>query len=262
MLVLLSPSKSLDYDTPPPTDKHTQPQFQDEIKELVGVLKDYSRDDLAELMDLSENLAELNYDRYQNFRDYPVSASDDDAKQAITAFDGDVYRDFQFDEYDDEHFDFMQKHVRTISGLYGLLRPLDLMQPYRLPMGTKLENPGGDDLYEFWGDKVTEATNAALDAQGDDIILNLASNEYFRAAKQGGLDARILNVKFRDLRGDTYRTITFYLKRLRGTMTDFVVRNKITDPEDLKGFTGRNYYFSDEKSTDDEFVFLRDEKPD
>lgn len=258
MLILLSPSKSLDYETPPQTDEYTRPELLDEAGQLVDVLRDYSREQLQELMDISENLADLNYERYQEFS---TPFGTDDAKQAILAFDGDVYRDFRFDDYDDDDFEFLQRHVRTISGLYGLLRPLDLMQPYRLPMGTKLENSRGDNLYEFWGDKVTDAVNAALDAQGDDVILNLASNEYFRAARQGELNGRVVDVKFRDLRGDTYRTISFYLKRLRGTLTDFVVRNRITDPEGLKEFTGRNYYFSDERSTDDELVFLRDEKP-
>lgn len=258
MLILLSPSKSLDYDTPAQTDEYTEPEFLEEAEQLVDVLRDYSRQDLQQLMDISENLADLNYERYQNFST-PFTA--DNAKQALMAFDGDVYRDFRLDDYGEDDFEFLQNHVRTISGLYGLLRPLDLMQPYRLPMGTKLENPRGDDLYDFWGTKITEATNAALDAQGDDIILNLASNEYFRTIKKRHLDGRILDVKFRDRRGDTYRTISFYLKRLRGTLSDFVVRNKITDPEDLKEFTGRNYYFSDERSTEDEFVFLRDEKP-
>lgn len=258
MLVLLSPSKSLDYDTEPPTDKHTIPEFLDDAQQLVDRLREFSREDLQKLMDISENLAELNYDRFQQFST-PFDA--DNARQAIFAFDGDVYRDFQFDDYSAEQFDFLQDHVRTISGMYGLLRPLDLMQPYRLPMGTKLENDRGDDLYDFWGTAIAESVNGALDAQGDDVILNLASNEYFDAVDKETLDARIVDVKFRDLRGDTYRTITFYLKRLRGTMTDFVVRNQITDPEGLKAFTGRNYYFSDERSTDDELVFLRDEKP-
>ncbi len=258
MLIVLSPSKSLDYDTPPQTDTYTEPQFGDDAQELVDILRDYSREDLQDLMSISENLADLNYGRYQ---DYSETLSTDNAKQSIMAFDGDVYRDFQLDEYGDAEFEFLQDHVRTISGLYGLLRPLDLMQPYRLSMGTKLENSRGDDLYDFWDTKITEAINEALANQEDDILLNLASNEYFRTVKKRHLDGRVLDVKFRDLRGDTYRTISFYLKRLRGTLSDFVVRNQITDPEELKSFTGRNYYFSEEKSSEDEFVFLRDEKP-
>ncbi len=258
MLVLLSPAKSLDYETPAQTDQFTQPEFLDDAQELIDVLRDYSHEELRELMDISEKLADLNYDRYQEFSS-PFTP--ENAKQAILAFDGDVYRDFRFDDYSEEQFSFLQDHVRILSGLYGVLRPLDLMQPYRLEMGTKLETDRGENLYEFWGEKITNSINAALDHQGDDILLNLASNEYFRSVKKKKLAGRVLNVKFKDLRGDTYRTISFYLKRLRGTMTDFMVRNQISDPEELKSFNEQGYYFSDERSTEDEFVFLRDEKP-
>ncbi len=258
MLAVLSPSKSLDYETPPPTGEYTQPHFVEDAEELIETMRQFSHQQLRDLMDISENLAELNYDRYRSFST-PFTA--DNARQAILAFSGDVYRDFRVQEYDDGDFSFLQDHVRILSGLYGLLRPLDLMQPYRLEMGTKLQTDRGDNLYEFWGSSITEALNAALDAQGDDVVLNLASNEYFRAIKKRELNGRILDVKFRDLRGDTYRTISFYLKRLRGTMSDFMVRNRITDSEELKNFNERGYYFSDERSTDDEFVFLRDEKP-
>jgi uncharacterized protein len=258
MLVVLSPSKTLDYDSAPQTDKFTQPQFVEEAEQLVEILRGYDIEGLRDLMDISENLAVLNVERYDAFE---TPFTPDNAKPAITAFQGDVYRDFRLDEYAGEDFDFLQEHVRILSGLYGALRPLDLMQPYRLEMGTKLDNPRGDRLYKFWGDKITEAINAAIDAQGDDILLNLASNEYFDSIDTDKLAGRILNVGFKDLRGDSYRTITFYLKRLRGTMTDWMVRNRVTEPEQLKGFNERNYYFSDEHSTDDEYVFLRDEKP-
>lgn len=258
MLALLSPSKSLDYETPSPTDKFSMPEFLDDSEELIDVLRNYSHQNLRDLMDISENLADLNYDRYQAFTT-PFTA--ENARQAILAFDGDVYTDFRLQEYDDADFDFLQAHTRILSGLYGVLRPLDLMQPYRLEMGTRLETERGERLYDFWGSSITKSINAALDAQGDDVVLNLASNEYFKSVKKRELNGRILNVKFKDLRGDTYRTITFYLKRLRGTMTDFMVRNKVTDPEGLKAFNERGYYFSDERSTEDEFVFLRDEKP-
>ena len=258
MLVLLSPAKSLDYDTPPQTEKFSTPEFLDDSQELIDILKEYSVDGIRDLMDVSENLATLNVERYQEFS-RPFTT--ENAKQALLAFDGDVYRDFRLDEYGGEEFDFLQDHVRILSGLYGILRPLDLMQPYRLEMGTRLKNERGKNLYEFWGSKITESVNAALDAQGDDILLNLASNEYFKSVKKKELNARMLDVKFMDLRGDKYKTITFYLKRLRGTMTDFMVRNQITDPEELKGFTEQGYYFSDERSSKDEFVFLRDEKP-
>ncbi len=256
MLVLLSPAKSLDYESPLPTDTHTIPDFLDDSKELIDVLRKYSLEDLRDLMDISEDLATLNLDRYQQFH---TPFTPENARQAIFAFDGDVYRDFDFDEYSGDHFDFLQSHVRILSGLYGLLRPLDLMQPYRLEMGTRLSTDRGKNLYEFWGQEITDAVGAALDAQGDDIILNLASNEYFRAVQKKKLNARFLNVKFLDFRNGKYKSITFYLKRLRGTLTDFMVRHQITNPEDLKGFTELGYYFSDERSSDDEYVFLRDE---
>lgn len=258
MLCVLSPSKTLDYESPLPTERHTQPQFVDEAQTLVDILRDYDVDALRDLMDISEDLATLNVERY---RDFATPFTADNARPAIFAFSGDVYRDIDAGAYDADQLDFLQRHVRVLSGLYGVLRPLDLMQPYRLEMGTKLENPAGDRLYDFWRDKVTEAVNGALDAQGDDVLLNLASNEYFDAIDTGRLDGRVLNVSFKDRRGDTYRTITFYLKRLRGTLTDWMVRHRVTDPEGLKAFDGQGYYFSDERSTEDDFVFLRDEKP-
>jgi hypothetical protein len=258
MLVLLSPSKTLDYETEPQTTAYTQPALLDESETLIDILREFDIEGLRELMDISEDLATLNIERYDAFE---TPFTTDNAKQAILAFDGDVYRDFEFDDYDEGDFSFLQDHVGILSGLYGYLRPLDLMQPYRLEMGTKLDNPRGDDLYDFWGDRITDQVNAALDNQGDEIVLNLASNEYFDSVNTDELAGRILNVKFKDLRGDTYRTITFYLKRLRGTMTNWMVQNGVTEPEALKQFDERGYYFSDERSTDDEYVFLRDEKP-
>jgi cytoplasmic iron level regulating protein YaaA (DUF328/UPF0246 family) len=255
---VLSPSKTLDYDTTPQTDKFTQPDFLDDSTELIEILREYDIDGLRDLMDISEKLAVLNVERYDDFE---TPFTPDNAKAAITAFTGDVYRDFRLDEYDADDFDFLQAHARILSGLYGLLRPLDLMQPYRLEMGTRLENARGKKLYDFWGTKITDAVNAALDAQGDDVLLNLASNEYFNSIDTKKLAGRVLSVNFKDLRKDKYKTITFYLKRLRGTMTDWMVRNRVTDPEGLKGFNERNYYFSEERSTEDDYVFLRDEKP-
>ncbi len=258
MLVVLSPSKTLDFDSKPQTVQYTQPDFLDDSQQLIEILRDYDVDELRDLMDISEKLAALNVERYDAFS---TPFSPDNAKPAITAFTGDVYRDFRLDDYAADDFDFLQQHVRILSGLYGLLRPLDLMQAYRLEMGTRLENARGKNLYEFWGHKITDAVNAALDAQGDDVLLNLASNEYFDSVDTDRLAGRVLNVNFKDFRKGKYKTITFYLKRLRGTMTDWMVRNRVTDPEALKGFDERNYYFSEEHSTDDEYVFLRDEKP-
>ena len=253
----MSPSKTLDFEEPPPTDRHTQPEFLEDADILADILKDYDVEDLGELMDISENLSELNYDRYQSFE---TPFTPENAKQAIFAYQGDVYRDFEFDRYDSDDFEFLQNHVRILSGLYGVLRPLDLIQPYRLEMRTKLENPRGDDLYEFWGDRLAESVNAALDAQEDDVILNLASNEYFDSVDRDILNGRIVSPNFKDERNGRYMVITFYLKALRGTMSNWVVRERISSPDELTRFTGNGYYYDDERSTDDEPVFLRDEE--
>ena len=258
MLVVLSPAKTLDYESPLPTDRYTEPAFLEDSQELIEVLRGYSREDLRGLMDISEDLAQLNAERYESFS-RPFTP--ENARQAILAFDGDVYRDFRFSEYNDDHFAFLQDHVRILSGLYGLLRPLDLMQPYRLEMGTRLSTKRGKNLYEFWGTKITEAVNGALDAQGDEVLLNLASNEYFKAVKKKELKGRFLDVKFLDLKNGEYKAISFFLKRLRGTLTDYMVRHQIQDPERLKEFNEQGYYFSEERSTEEEYVFLRDEKP-
>ena len=257
MLMLLSPSKRLDYETPPPTDTWTTPEYLEDAEMLVDELRDYSLEELGELMDISEDLSELNYQRY---RDFETPFTPENAKQAIFAFDGDVYRDFQFDAYDESDVEFLQDHVRILSGMYGILRPLDLMQPYRLEMHTDLENPRGEDLYEFWGDRLTRSVNAALDAQEDDIILNLASNQYFDAVDHDNLNGRVVSPTFKDFRNGSYMVISFYLKRLRGTMTDWVVRNRVTEPEGLSEFDGNDYYYDPERSTEEEPVFLRDEE--
>ncbi len=257
MLILLSPSKTLDFDSPPPTDTATQPEYLDRAETLVDILRDYDVEEFGELMDVSEDLAELNVGRYADFE---TPFTPQNAKQAIFAFDGDVYTDFAFDDYDEDDFEFLQKHVRILSGLYGILRPLDLMQPYRLEMGTKLPNPDGDDLYEFWGEQLTESVNRALDAQGDDVILNLASNQYFDAVDHDSLNGRVIDPTFKDFRNGRYMVISFYLKRLRGTMSDWVVRNRVTDPDELSAFDGDGYYHDPERSSDDEPVFLRDEE--
>lgn len=257
MLILLSPSKTLDFESPAPTDTATQPEYLDRAETLVDILRDYDVEEFGELMDVSEDLAELNVGRYADFE---TPFTPQNAKQAIFAFDGDVYTDFAFDDYGEDDFEFLQEHVRILSGLYGILRPLDLMQPYRLEMGTTLPNPDGDDLYEFWGEQLTDSVNRALDAQGDDVILNLASNQYFDAVDHDSLNGRVIDPTFKDYRNGRYMVISFYLKRLRGTMSDWVVRNRVTDPEELSAFDGDGYYHDPERSSDDEPVFLRDEE--
>ncbi len=255
MLIVLSPSKTLDYETPPRTAEFTEPEFLDDTRELVEVLADYDEDALSNLMGISDKLANLNVERYQTF-ELPFTPGN--AKQALLAFKGDVYTDFDLDAYDDEDFRFAQDHVRILSGLYGVLRPLDLMQPYRLEMGTKLDTERGSNLYEFWGDKIAKKLKAALKRQGDDILLNLASKEYFRSVDTATLGARIVDVNFLEERKGKWKPITFNLKRARGAITNWIVRNRITDLEDVKSFAEDRYYFSPERSSTDELVFLRE----
>lgn len=255
MLTVLSPSKTLDFETPAQTPEFTEPEFLDDTRELVELLRGYDEAKLGELMSISEKLATLNVERYQTFST-PFTSSN--AKQALLAFKGDVYTDIDIDRYDDADFRFAQDHVRILSGLYGVLRPLDLMQPYRLEMGTRLSTDRGKNLYEFWGDKIAKKLRAALVRQGDDVVLNLASNEYFDAVDQGALEARIVDVKFLEERKGEWKPITFNLKRARGTMTNWIVRNRIDDPEDVKSFAEDRYYFSPERSSADELVFLRE----
>ena len=259
MIVTLSPSKSLDYDSPLATERYTQPDFLDDAQALVDILRGYDVEGLGELMGISENLSELNVERFQS---WSRPFTPDNARQALLAFDGDVYTDIGTDSYDEDDFAFAQDHVRTLSGLYGLLRPLDLIQPYRLEMGTRLENSRGKNLYAFWGARIARALNEALAKQGDDVVVNLASKEYFKAIDQSALDARIVTPVFQQLRknGD-YRIVAIYAKRARGTMTDWIVRHRITEPAELAEFAEDGYRYDAEASTEDDFVFLRDEKP-
>lgn len=265
MLAIVSPSKSLDFESELPTNLHTKPEFLEQSQQLIDLLRGYDVEGLRDLMGISEKLGTLNVERNHAFE---TPFTPQNARPAIFAFTGDVYRDFRLKEYREQDFDYLQMHLRILSGLYGLLRPLDLIQAYRLEMGTRLENERGKNLYEFWGEQITDVLAVALDAQvsadadgAQPILLNLASNEYFKSVNVKRLDARVVDVKFMDLKGDKYKTISFYLKRLRGTMVDWMVRNKVEKPAELKEFAERNYYFCPKRSSEDTYVFLRDEKP-
>lgn len=255
MLTVLSPSKTLDYDTVPQTSEFTEPEFLRDSEQLVEVLRDYDAGQLGELMHISDKLAELNVERYQSFS---TPFEPGNAKQALLAFKGDVYTDFELDRYTDEDFRYAQDHVRVLSGLYGVLRPLDLIQPYRLEMGTRLETARGKNLYEFWGPKIAKKLNHALKRHDTPVLLNLASVEYFSAVDRAALDARIVDVNFLEERNGKWKPITFNLKRARGTMTNWIVRNRVDDPEDIKSFAEDRYYFSPERSSTDSIVFLRE----
>ena len=259
MLLVISPAKTLDYDTPPATARFTQPQFLDHAQELIGQLRQMSPQQIGELMHLSDKLAALNVARYGSWQPDFTPAN---AKQALLAFKGDVYTGLAAEDFSEDDFGFAQAHLRMLSGLYGVLRPLDLMQPYRLEMGTKLANARGANLYEFWGERISGWLNEALAAQGDDILLNLASNEYFGAVKRKALNARIIDTEFKDLKNGQYKIISFYAKKARGLMARYVVKERIRDPEQLKAFDYQGYRYSAEQSKPDSLVFLRDHSED
>jgi len=256
MLMVLSPAKTLDYESELATAKYTQPRFLDDSCQLIDELKPLEPHDLSNLMGISDKLGQLNAQRYQNWH---TPFTPDNARQAVLAFKGDVYTGLQAETLGPKEFDFAQKHLRILSGLYGLLRPLDLMQPYRLEMGTRFENARGKDLYAFWGDRITDALNGEL---GDDgVLINLASNEYFKSVKSKKLTGTIITPSFKDLKNGKYKIISFYAKKARGLMARFAIENGITDPEGLKGFNLEGYYFSPENSGERDWVFLRDEAP-
>ncbi|MGE8497868.1 MAG: peroxide stress protein YaaA [Pseudomonas sp.] len=255
MLMVISPAKTLDYETPPATTRYTQPEHLDHAQDLIAQLRDFSPAQIAELMHLSDKLAGLNAAR---FGSWSPTFTPENAKQALLAFKGDVYTGLNAEDFSEADFDFAQAHLRMLSGLYGVLRPLDLMQPYRLEMGTKLSNPRGKDLYAFWGERISGWLNQALAAQGDDVLLNLASNEYFGAVKRKALNARVIDTEFRDLKNDHYKIISFYAKKARGLMARYVIRERLTDPQGLKDFNYQGYRYSSEHSKPDNLVFLRD----
>lgn len=255
MLMVISPAKTLDYDTPPTTKRFTQPEHLDHAQALISQLRDMSPQQISDLMHLSDKLAALNVARYGSWN---AAFTPSNAKQALLAFKGDVYTGLNANDFTEADLDFAQQHLRMLSGLYGVLRPLDLMQPYRLEMGTKLANPRGKDLYAFWGDRISEWLNQALAAQGDDVLLNLASNEYFGAVTRHALNARVIDVDFKDQKNGQYKIISFYAKKARGLMSRYVIKERIKKPEQLKQFNYDGYRYSPDSSSTDHLVFLRD----
>lgn len=255
MLMVISPAKNLDYESPLATKTYTQPQFLDDACELIDQLKPLEPHQVSNLMGISEKLGELNAERYQQWH---TPFTPDNARPAVLAFNGDVYAGLDAPSFSKDDFQFAQKHLRILSGLYGILRPLDLMQPYRLEMGTKFENSRGKDLYAFWGNKLTNALNDELADEGK-VLINLASNEYFKSIKKQALNARIITPQFKDWKNGQYKMISFYAKKARGLMCAYAIKNRIDDPEGLKDFDVAGYRFSEEQSSGDNWVFLRDE---
>jgi len=254
MLIFLSPAKSLDYKTPPQVATHTQPAFLKQSETLIKQLRKLSPADIANLMDLSDPLALLNFNRYA---DWKLPFTPENAKQAVLAFDGDVYDGLAAKTLSAADLDFAQLHVRILSGLYGILRPLDLMQPYRLEMGTKFANKGGKDLYAFWGERLLDAINAELEAMPRPVAVNLASEEYFKAAVGRKFNGQLIQPVFEDWKSGKYKIISFYAKRARGLMTRYAVLNRLDQPEGLKEFDYDGYAFAAEASDDKTWVFRR-----
>ncbi|RJX74385.1 peroxide stress protein YaaA [Vibrio sinensis] len=257
MLIVVSPAKTLDYESPLATQKFTQPELVDYSKQLIDVCRQLTPADIASLMKVSDKIASLNVARFEQWSE---EFTTENARQAILAFKGDVYTGLDAQTLSDADFEYAQKHLRMLSGLYGLLKPLDLMQPYRLEMGTKLANEQGSNLYQFWGSTITEKLNAAIEAQGDNVLINLASNEYFKAVKPKLLDAQIVTPVFKDCKNGQYKVISFYAKKARGMMARYIIENRIDSVADLTQFDSAGYYFVEEESSPTELVFKREEQ--
>jgi len=258
MLVLLSPAKTLDFETPPVSDLATKPDFLRQSKELIDVLKKLAPHDVSSLMGISDKLGQLNYDRYHQWK---TPFTPKNAKQAALAFKGDVYTGLDAERLKPKDFEFAQEHLRILSGLYGLLRPMDLIQPYRLEMGTKLANPKGDNLYQFWGERLTQALNEQLAQLSNPVVVNLASNEYFKSVQPKALQAPVITPVFKDLKNGQYKVISFYAKKARGMMAAHIVQKRLKQAEKLKQFTGGGYAYNAELSKGEQWVFTRDEAP-
>lgn len=257
MFIVISPAKSLDYESELPTEEFTQPRLLEDSALLIEEARKLSASQLGQLMHISEKLSQLNVDR---FRDWQADFDLHNARQAIYAFTGDVYTGLDATSLSAAEIKFAQQHLRMLSGLYGLLRPLDLMMPYRLEMGTKLKNERGDNLYQFWGDRITERLREDMQAEKSKILVNLASDEYYKSVNEKILDCEIIKPVFLDQKNGKYKVISFYAKKARGLMSRFIIQNKLKKIEQLKDFNVDGYYFDAENSNDQELVFKRDEQ--
>ena len=257
MLIVVSPAKTLDFESAPVTNLFTQTDFPKESQQIIEEIRSLTAEDIAVLMKLSEKLAELNH---QRFADWSLPFTPENAKAAVLAFKGDVYTGMDAESFSDEDFDYAQEHLRLLSGLYGLLRPLDLIQAYRLEMGTKFANSRGKNLYEFWGTLITDKLNEQLAKTESQFLINLASNEYFKAVKKKELKGQIITPVFKDCKNGKYKIISFYAKKARGMMAAYIIKNRLNSIEDLKKFDTQGYNFSESESTDHELVFTREEQ--
>lgn len=254
MILVLSPSKTLDFESPQRVETYTQPDMMLKSQALVAELRTYSTSRLADLMKISDQLASLNAQRFRNFR---APFTPENSRQAILAFKGDVYAPIEVEKYTPEDFYFAQEHVRILSGLYGLLRPLDLIQPYRLEMGTKLKTRIGKDLYAFWGESITNALSQQLGRQKKKILINLASDEYFKSVKPALLHCPVIDIVFKEKKNKVAKVVGLFAKKARGMMANHIIKHRIDNPEALKDFTVGGYKFIKSQSSDDQYVFVR-----
>ena len=254
MLFLLSPAKALNFDTPAGDVPYTQPLFVEQAKELIAILRDKSPQEIASLMSLSDALSALNVARYQAWQPRFTAQN---AKQAVLAFNGDVYEGLDAKSLKPKALEWAQEHVAIMSGLYGVLRPLDWMQPYRLEMGTALANAKGNNLYKFWGSQISEYLNARLAEERNPVIVNLASQEYFKSVDRKVLQARVIDCVFEDYKAGKYKVISFFAKRARGLMARYAVQHQTKTPKGLEGFDLEGYAFAPEVSEPDCLVFRR-----
>lgn len=257
MFFVLSPAKNLNEKAPAPVKEFTQPYLLAEAEILMRQLRELAPQQIAELMHVSDKIALLNVERNAEWH---TPFTPDNAKQAVFMFNGDVYEGIAADTLKPEQIQYLQQHVRLLSGLYGVLRPLDLMQPYRLEMGTAFANTRGKNLYEFWGDIITDLLNDTLTQAGSDILINLASQEYFKSVNTQKLKARLITPVFKDEKNGKYKIISFYAKRARGLMVRYAAEHNITDPEMLKNFDYEGYAFNAAASNEFEWVFMRKEQ--
>jgi uncharacterized protein len=254
MIHILSPAKTLDYKNTIKTTRFSQPELLNESKILIGELKKYNPKDLEKLMDINSELAVLNFERNLSWR---IPFTIDNAKQAIAVFKGQVFIGLQANTLSEDDLLFAQDHMFILSGLYGTLRPLDIIQPYRLEMGTDLVNPRGKNLYQFWGTKLTEIINAELSKHKQKVLINLASNEYFKAINPKQIQGNIITPVFKEAKGNGFKQVTIYAKTARGYMSRFIIQNRIENPEDIKAFDTDGYLFNSDLSTEKEWVFTR-----
>lgn len=257
MLIVVSPAKNLDYESDPATDVYSQPELLDHAQSLIEVCKTLTPADLASLMHISDKLAGLNVARFSS---WSTPFNNENARQAVLAFNGDVYGGLDAATFSAADFDYAQGHLRILSGLYGLLKPLDLMQPYRLEMGTRLGNARGKNLYDFWGKVITDKLNEVLSGKDQPILVNLASNEYFKAVKKKQLKGQLISPVFKDQKNGQYKVISFYAKKARGLMARYLLQNQVSSLAELIKFDLAGYQYHTAFSTPDAPVFTREEQ--